>query len=321
LLEELEDVKEEWDDLLEAVIDFFIVPLSGSKVPFDDPIPFEFTNSNAPRYFRILAGGKQPDSAFFRAMVLESRSGPMLVKKDQLEELVKNLEYVTSPGDQKNIPTLISKYRELGKTVNNILALKSRSKLGNQVYAELGHSLSEILDDNNMTWPEDKKFPETKWGKTPKEWEAEYDKNPNYVWPLAYIVSHLKRNREGYGQNPRTQTKGKDRSGKGANTLIQRFFTAIDDMKLTRSVPELQILDAHDNIRKMLGKPVFYNTSKADNYDHVMTAIRKLDEQYNVEVSAFEIESIVNEVGSMAEIGKKHGIPTEGVYFVKANFR
>ena len=322
LLEELEDVKEEFDELLEAIIDFFIVPMSGSKIPFDDPIPFEFTYSNAPRYFKILAGGKKPDSAFFRAMVMEGRRGSLFIKKEQLETLVRDLEYVTSPGEQKDLPTLLQKFKSLGNTVNYTLKVKNRSKLGKQVFAELGHSLNEILDDNGMTWPSDMVFPKgTSWGKTPQDWEKEYNKNPNYAWPLAYIVSHLKRNREGYSQNPRTQTKGRDRSGTGANTLIQRFFSAIDDMKLTRSLPELQILDTHDNIRKMLGKPVFYNTSKADNYDHVMTAIRKLDEQYNVEVSAFEIESIVNEVGSMAEIGKKHGIPTEGVYFVKANFR
>mgnify|MGYP003113407802 CR=1 FL=1 len=322
LLEELEDVKEEFDELLEAIIDFFIVPMLGSKVPFDDPIPFEFTNSNALRYFKILGGGKKPDSAFFRAMVMEGRRGPLFIKKNQLETLVKDLEYVTSPGEQKDLPTLLNKFRSLGDTVNYILKLKKRSRLGQQVYAELGHSLSEILDDNNMTWPEDQVFPaKASWGKTPQQWEEEYNKNPNYVWPLGYIVSHIKRNREGYSQNPRTQAKGRDRKQTGANTLIQRFFSAIDDMKLTRSLAELQILETHDNIRKMLGKPVFYNTAKVDNYEHVMTAIRKLDEKYNVEVSAFEIESIVNEIGSMAEIGKKHGIPTEGVYFVKANFR
>jgi hypothetical protein len=322
LLEEIEEVKEEFDELLEAIIDYFIVPLSGSKVPFDDPIPFEFTHSNAPRYFKILAGGKTPESAFFRAMVMESRRGPLFVKKSDLEQLVKDLEYVTSPGEQKDLPTLMRKYKSLGKTINGILGLKMGSKFGQQVFAELGHSLSEIMDDNNMTWPDDAVFPSgNRWGKTPKEWDKQYNKNPNYVWPLAYIVRHIKENREGYGQNPRTQTKGKDRSGRGSNTLIQRFFSAIDDMRLTRSVPELQILEAHDNIRKMLGKPVFYNTSKIDNYDHVLTAIRKLDEEYNVEVSAFEVENIVNEIGSMADIGKKHGIPTEGVYFVKANFR
>ena len=200
--------------------------------------------------------------------------------------------------------------------------------MGQEVFTELGAQLHEVLEENDMQWPEktesgeDHLWPSgVKWSKTPEQWSAIYKKDPDHVWPLKFITNSIKEKREAYSQNPKTQSKGAGRKERGADTLVQRFFNAIDDMKLTRSIPELQILQAHDNIRKMLGKPVYFNTSKTDNFDHVTKAVEALDEKYKVNVSAFEIESIVNEIGSMSDIGKKHGIPADGVYFVKANFR
>ena len=38
-------------------------------------------------------------------------------------------------------------------------------------------------------------------------------------------------------------------------------------------------------------------------------------------MSAMEIEKVVKELDSMSNIGTKYGIPQEGVYFLKANFR
>ena len=81
------------------------------------------------------------------------------------------------------------------------------------------------------------------------------------------------------------------------------------------------MLEAHDNIRKMVGKPVYYNTSSLSNFNHVNAAINIMKSDYNVDVSAYEINSIVNEVDSFGEIGIKHGVPKESVYFLKANFR
>ena len=83
----------------------------------------------------------------------------------------------------------------------------------------------------------------------------------------------------------------------------------------------MKILDAHDTIRKMMNKPVYYNTSKLDNYTHVNRAIEILKENYHIDVSANEIEQIVNKIDSMENISKTHGIPVESVYYLKANFR
>ena len=84
---------------------------------------------------------------------------------------------------------------------------------------------------------------------------------------------------------------------------------------------EEQLLEAHDTIRKMLNKPIYYNTSSTDNYDHVNYAIEVVKEDFKVDLTATEVESIVGEFNSMGEIARKHGITQETVYFLKANFR
>jgi hypothetical protein len=42
---------------------------------------------------------------------------------------------------------------------------------------------------------------------------------------------------------------------------------------------------------------------------------------YNTDITAIEIESIVSEFDSMSNLSKKYGISTEGVYFLKATYR
>ena len=92
-------------------------------------------------------------------------------------------------------------------------------------------------------------------------------------------------------------------------------------MKVIKSDTELDLLQAHDSIRKMLGKPVYYNTSKLDNFEHVNTAMTVLKREYNLDVSAIEVENIVSDFGSMEDIATKHGVSPESVYFLKGNFR
>ena len=103
--------------------------------------------------------------------------------------------------------------------------------------------------------------------------------------------------------------------------LIRKFFAALDSFDIVKIDLEAEVLEAHDNIRKMMNKPVYYNTSKVDNFDHVNYAIEVAKEDYKVDLNAAEIESIVSEFNSMEEIASKHGITQETVYFLKANFR
>jgi hypothetical protein len=102
---------------------------------------------------------------------------------------------------------------------------------------------------------------------------------------------------------------------------VKRFISMVEDMKIIKSEEELDIIDAHGEIRKMLGKPVYNNVFKTDNYDHVNDTMSIIKEDYNISITAHEIENIVYEIDSMESIGKKYGVSSDVVYFLKANFR
>jgi len=91
--------------------------------------------------------------------------------------------------------------------------------------------------------------------------------------------------------------------------------------KIVKSQDEIILLEAHDEIRKMLDKPVYYTYGDVGDFTDVSNTIDILKSKFNVDVSALDIENIVKETDSMQNLGLKYGISSESVYFVKANFR
>ena len=58
-----------------------------------------------------------------------------------------------------------------------------------------------------------------------------------------------------------------------------------------------------------------------DNYSAVSEAIDYMNINYKTDMTAMDIENVVKDFDSMSSLGTKYGIPQEGVYFLKANFR
>jgi len=316
-LADIEEAREEFNDLIEAVLDYFVVPISGSNKPFDDEFPFDTKTNKTRRIFRALATGRT-DTALFKVLALEGRAGHLMVKANELEDLTRMLEFLSSVDDKKDIGRLVNELTKGIKAVNFVLMNKRNSILSQETNIEFGTYLHKVLEANDISWPEGEKFPNAR-GKTPSEWNKLYDESN--VYPFEAIETHIKRNIGGYSGSKRTMVRGKDRRTKGANTIVQRFVIAVDGMKIIRSNIDTKLLDAHDSIRKMLGKPIYYNTAKTDNFEHVHSAMLIMKSKYHVDISAYEIQNIVSETTSMEELSKKHGVPKEGVYFLKANFR
>lgn len=92
------------------------------------------------------------------------------------------------------------------------------------------------------------------------------------------------------------------------------------DMKLA-SEAQTKILEAHDEIRKMMDKPIYYNTCDLDNFNHISDTIDIMKEQYRIELTGSDITGIVTEFNSMETIAKRYGVNTNLVYHVKAMYR
>jgi len=218
---------------------------------------------------------------------------------------------------------LKKEFKQISSLVKEMLLVKGEGVIVDEINTEFGSFLYETLENNNLVneWFEYHKetsningyYPNSSSNKTPKDWYEEF--NPRVNYPFKQLVNVILR------QDASLTSTSVGKKKIGSQKGITAFKTAIQDMKVLRSEDELKILDAHDSIRKMMGKPVYYNTSKTHNFDHVNATIEILKKDFNIDVSAHEIHSIVNEVNSMHDISIKHGVPKEGVYFIKANFR
>jgi hypothetical protein len=108
-----------------------------------------------------------------------------------------------------------------------------------------------------------------------------------------------------------------------ARTGMKRDLGKLED--LLRSIEDLPIvlkslLKAHDILRKMKGLEVPY-AFRPLTINHSEEVINKMYSKYNVDLAHAEIDKIVTEVDSFANIAKSLGVSEEIVYQVKAQFR
>ena len=92
------------------------------------------------------------------------------------------------------------------------------------------------------------------------------------------------------------------------------------DTKLA-SVEERSVLASHDAIRKMLGKPVYYNECQTDNIDDIIDTIDIIKADYNIDMTSHDIIGIVEEFNAFDTIAKKFGTNNNIVYRIKAMYR
>lgn len=284
----------EYEEYMETLVEAFVIPLTSQYIPFDDEQ--EFVEEYTMRLFRDEM--KNPD-AFATLLTRYFELETAAVSVHSLKELTALMEEISKPALQRRLSNLTDKMDRVATSLEEIFNYDHDE----DIYIHFGTILQEIKEKNNIQETIDFK------GKTTAEWAKKYNSKKTY--PLDALESHLRRHKSSYESDVRFK---RDR-------VIRKFFAALDSFDIVKSNLEAEVLIAHDNIRKMLNKPVHYNTSKIDNYDHVNYAIEVAKEDYNVDLNATEVETIVNEFNSMSEIANKHGITQETVYFLKANFR
>ena len=117
--------------------------------------------------------------------------------------------------------------------------------------------------------------------------------------------------KEQFLKNPYTKTQMED---------FVKAYSNQSDMKLA-SYAQTNILEAHDSIRKMLGKPIYYNTCRLDSFDHMNDTIDIVKENYNIEITSSDVVGIVNEFDTMETLAKKYGTKPDVIYHIKALYR
>jgi len=299
------------NELVQQIRDYIILPLEGVNYPFAGGFDLsEELDSDARKlYATITSGAFKDEDAYFAIIDRELRDTAFL-DISVVEKLAKLLTEATEPKAIKSA----EKARNLTSLLEFIVdeVYDGSQAIEEQGKQELGAYYHAVLDKNEISTEGKKIFNED---------VDEYKEGADVMGPVKSLLRHIILREDSYKEKDETFAQ----AGKKNDTTFQEEIKIIKEglasMKIVKSDTEQAILSAHDSIRKMIGKPVFYNTSKVDNYNHVNTAMSVLKSDYNLDITAIELENIVNDFGSMEDIAVKYGVSPESVYYLKANFR
>ena len=325
-LNDIQTVRREFDDLLDAVIDYYVIPIEGMYMPFDDDSSF-ISEQTSGGVFGALTKG-MVDDGLFAVMAKEKEDG-MFVDREDIIDFADVLKTISEPSFGESAKNFKSIIVDLQRDVmSRVYGQSPKSTLGEKMKEELGSYFFHMAKRNNVDGYEDILV----WNTPARVWKDRHKENPRKAAaPFISFVNHVRRNAGGSGKGSKSGT-GSDKSrylrekGRGSDDselreALQVFNEIRERFNITKSIEEMRVLAAHDGIRKMLGKPVYYGTANLDDFGHIAKAQDTLVKSYNVDISAVEIENIVNEFDSMDSLAKKYGVPSDSVYYLKANFR
>lgn len=296
---ELGDLKDDFDKMLDAIFEYYVKPINSRYKPFDDAIAFGDSGElgSAIDLFKTLTQDNKGANAFFMLLWAESIGQGGLIIPSQLDKMTRALKELSNPSKFKDMNKLDNALVDLRKAAMEIMAVGGKS-FKDAIDVEIGYWYHNFLQRNNKS---DRTF----GGKSVAELAEDWSKEE--IYPIGSNRVLLERSSSIYEKA-------------GMEKEVAEFRSALDDMNIVKS-DEIPVLEVHDTIRKMMDKPIYYNTSKLDNFNHISTAMDIMEKEYNVEVSAGEIENIVTDMDSMENLSKRYGVPKESVYFLKATFR
>ena len=140
--------------------------------------------------------------------------------------------------------------------------------------------------------------------------------DPAEIGALAVLVDAL---REKKNTLTTDTVKEEQRGGLINPSNLDGLFSELD--RIAKSDIYSRILEAHDSLRILKGKPIYYATRNENNFDHVEDMLVKMQTEHNLDMTANELVNVVNEIDSFNNISKAYGISNEHVYLIKANFR
>ena len=305
--------KEKFDELVKQISEFFFVPLTSSYYPFADKLDFRTEiDSNTERLFAIITSKNTniTENAYL-SIINQELQDAAFIDITIVEDIAKLLEEATSPDAKADVENFKRKLEQLhAMLIPEVFKVGPDSAIGEEGKEELGEYFRMTLENNNVDTEGMTIFEDAYGNPVPVDsWDT------GDSGPIRSVINHILRREDSY------RALDDEESVTTFGKAIDRLKAARDSMQIIKSDLELDLLQTHDSIRKMLGKPVYYNTSKLDNFEHVNTAMSMLKEEYNLDVSAVEVENIVNDFGAMEDIATKHGVSPESVYFLKGNFR
>ena len=310
---EIEDFEDAYEQLLEVINKYYIIPTKSRYLPFNDKGPRWSTTIYATALGAMRSEATADSMAILLAMQL--RWGAKLVETDWLNSITDILKQVNhQTGDSIDSRNMITHMENLVQLLNAIYAKSGGKSVTHEAKIEIGASLYDILKRNDVET--DIEF----YGKSTKQWKrlfTEQEEAGGKIYPLEALIYHLFQREGEYTEkeNKKIPTDGRRRKA------YKEFFDSVRNLEIIKSDIDLKILQGHDVVRKMLGKPVYFRTNKTDDYAQMSNTLDIVEKKFNTDMSSLEIEGIVDDRDSHENISKRYGVSKEVIYYVKGNFR
>jgi hypothetical protein len=296
----------------ELIAELFVAPMNLPSVNAGEKLPFSING-----HLRIISaiidfkggegkikgGGFLPYKVMSKLMREQQLS---FIDNDDLEELIPFLKSINT-GE---IFSSVEKAEEKAKDFKEGLLKIYQSEAGMEevIDRDIASMFGAINKITNKTVLE-----EFEGVNASKAYEQTSIDNVTEITPVMVLVDALEQAKD----NKALQLRNKE-----IIKTIEEFLGEAKKLSpMKKSELYYRLLEAHDSLRILKGKEVHYATRDENNFDHVEGMLIKMQQEHNLDMSAGELVSIVNEIDSFDNISKAHGINSEHVYLIKANFR
>jgi len=321
--ESVDALIEQLKELIDVLYSSMVRPLQSEYMPFDET---EFAFITNKQLKVITENAESTGDALSTLTHRMNDMGTAILPKKALKQIANLLTQLGNIKVGENLQGIKISMEQLAKQLDRIYDFQHTDDIAE----EFGASLYEIRAKNNLDV--DLEFNGVNVNKLYKKYQS---KREAQIYPLAALIKTIKKQESLFRTDKHLSGRKQDKGlGRGAATeegetkdedLIGRVIQAYDNLirkkLLIKSDLEYKILEAHDSIRKMINKPIYYGLGNIDSFDDITKTIDVAKEDYNINLTALDVENINSEFGAYKDIGRKHGVSAEVVYFIKANFR
>ncbi len=292
-----EELKGALEKFMETALEYYFTPAYSGRLPIQIP---SFMGTIGGRVMQTLSldlGLETVMSGSYKKLMQGSAKS---FKETDLENIADFLEMIFL----KSIKIDVFLIKEGERAARSLTRIFGKKEENNQYMAGLIHHFMVETGDKAR---ENNKFNGVPIKERAEKFEFGYKSRRAY--PIFALPHWLDMN-----QGLITQKSPK------AKTQYNRLKTIFEQVQGDLPVLIHKMLKAHDAIREQLGLPVIHGFFPMNSvgYD---TIINKMYIEDNLDLSNYEVETIVKALDSHQNISKEFGISTEQVYAIKAHFR
>ena len=153
-------------------------------------------------------------------------------------------------------------------------------------------------------------------GRTVGELHKEYEKSQGVDYPMEYLRGFLK------GDSLSNLLRRKHKYGGSQFKKLQEEIDKLLELSDPNRINKLDpingaLLNVYDSIRKMKGKKIVKGNIYLMDIRGMDYIINRVEEKYNVEINAMEVETIVKSIDSISSLSNNYGLKEDVIYEIK----